>query len=160
MEDIYPSSLVMSCVCFKKSPTWSFSTRIKPLKVTHSDKAVRSLFENWSDVFLTPSSTLETPSSWPLRHALTVPRPTCGAGNVVSFFCFASHSIWSKPYPSHSGTILFSHYFMPPAFAKSPLVWLKTPRFTQKTPQINGEAPTFIIKRGRILQIPSDNSKR
>ena len=47
---------------------------------------------------LDPSSTSETPASWPPRPALTVLSPTCVAGRVVShfssFFGFVSYSLW------------------------------------------------------------------
>ena len=38
---------------------------------------------------------------------------------------------------NHKKAILFSNYFNPQAFEKPPGVWLKTPRFNQKAPQIN-----------------------
>ena len=66
------------------SLTRSVSTPVKSLKVAHSDTAVRIRFHNRGDVFSTPSSTPETPSSWPLRPGLTGLGPSCVADHVVS----------------------------------------------------------------------------
>ena len=41
--------------------------------VAYSDTASRPGFRSQIDVFSTPSSTLETPSSWPLRHPSNPP---------------------------------------------------------------------------------------
>ena len=76
----------VSFVRFRLKPTRSFSTRVKPLMVTPSDKPIRPRFHNGSDAFLTPSSTPKTPSSWPPRPDSTGLRPTCVAGHVVSIF--------------------------------------------------------------------------
>ena len=80
------SCSVVSFVRFRSSPTGSFSTRVKPRKVAPSDKPIRPRFHNGSDVFLTPSSTLKTPSSWPPRPDSTGLRPTCVADHVASIF--------------------------------------------------------------------------
>ena len=45
------------------------------LTVAYSDTASRPRFRNRTDVFSTPSSTLETSSSWPLRRPSTLLRP-------------------------------------------------------------------------------------
>ena len=68
---------------FLFSLTRSVSTSVKSLKVAHSDTAVRIRFHNGSDVFSTPSSTPQTPSSWPPRPGLTGLGPSCVADHVV-----------------------------------------------------------------------------
>ena len=60
----------------------------KSLKAEQSEHAVRLRFHNGTDAFSTPSSTPQTPSSWPPRPALTGLSMTCVAGRVVSFLPF------------------------------------------------------------------------
>ena len=64
----------------------SFATRVLSLKVTHSDKPIRPHFHNRTDAFSTPSSTPQTPASWPPRHDSTRVGQICVTGHVVSFF--------------------------------------------------------------------------
>ena len=63
--------------------SFSFSNLLKSLKVGWSDHVIRPRFHNGIDAFSTPSSTPETPSSWPPRPALTGLGPTCVADHVV-----------------------------------------------------------------------------
>ena len=63
------------------SPTNWLSTSLKSQKVGQSDTAVRPRFQNGGDVFLTLSSTPETPASWPPRPELTGLSLTLVAGH-------------------------------------------------------------------------------
>ena len=108
----------MSFVRFRFSPTGSFSTPINRLKVIPSDQPVRPRFRNGSDVFLTPSSTLKTPSSWPPRPDSTGLRPTCAAGHVVSIFPLNAYNghqtpcrdpVVMSPCPSWNVFLAFEH---------------------------------------------------
>ena len=108
----------MSFVQFRFSPTGSFSTRVKPLKVTPSNKAIHPHFHIGSDVFSTPSSTPKTPSSWPPRPDSTGLRPTCVAGHVVSIFPLNAYNghqtpcrdpVVMSPCPSWNVFMAFEH---------------------------------------------------
>ena len=69
-----------------------FEKAVKPPTVAYSDTASRPVFRSRINVFSTPSSTLETPSSWPLRHPSTPLQP-------------ASDRLVSRSYPVISGVI-------------------------------------------------------
>ena len=66
--------------------TRSFTTRVKSLKVAHSDPAIRTRFHNRNDTFKAPSSTPQTPSSWPSRPDLTGLGPSCVSDHVITVF--------------------------------------------------------------------------
>ena len=72
----------------------------RQLKGVNSDPTNRPRFHKSGDVFLTPSSTPETPASWPPRPDPTGLGPTCVAGHVVLFFCF--HSALKQQKRHHS----------------------------------------------------------
>ena len=90
----------VSSRCFFRALSFSFSILTKSLKVEPSDHVIRPRFDSGIDVSSTPSSTSETPSSWPPRPALTGLRPTCVAAHVVPFFQVRSVSAVSRPSPT------------------------------------------------------------
>ena len=79
----FVSRCVVSCFLFHFSPTWSFQTPIKWLKVAQTNLSVRPRFHIGSDAFSIPSSTPKTPASWHPRHDSTRLRQTCVAGHVA-----------------------------------------------------------------------------
>ena len=81
----------VSSKSFRFSMMFSLSDQTKPLKVGHSDTADRPYFDDGSCMFLTVSSTPETPDSWSLRPALMGLGPTSVSGRVVEENGFRNH---------------------------------------------------------------------
>ena len=104
-----PSCMSVAFLLVLFSPTKSLTTPVKSLKEAHSDVTIRSHFNNRSDAFSTPSSTPETPSSWPPRPVLTGLSPTCVANHsclVLIHFLFSIpfrygcfEPFWNHPLP-------------------------------------------------------------
>ena len=115
----------MSFLPFRFSLDNSLSAPVKSLKVARSDHAHRPSFHNGIDAFSTPSSTPETPASWPPRPALTCLSPTCLDGHSCRFVHGnRQKSYFVKAIRFYTGAIPFLNFWKPPVhFQKPPTYW-------------------------------------
>ena len=132
---------------FHFSPTISLSTPRKSLKVGQSDPAVRPRFQNGIDAFSTPSSTPETPASWPPRPALTCLGPTC----LADHSCHLVFGNWQASYfvkaiRFYTGAIPFLNFLMPPVHFQKPPVIFKCPGSCLKTGVFLCKTPKHFLK--------------